>query len=217
LNVPSYYISDGSKEANDGYSYILTCIDCFSQYVFAIPLVSKEANKVVQAFNQIFQQVMPPNILHLDNSGEVVANVIKELEEKYKMKLINGGAYHPQSQEHVERFNKTLKRQLGKHLTTSNLRRWLKILSSIVRSYNITVHDVTNFSTIKAKGPKLSYLDVPTIIIGIEHNNRCKLELVNGDKLSHINRKTNHFILFKSSNSPILRQQVTNEVMQKLP
>jgi hypothetical protein len=57
------------------------------------------------------------------------------------------GPYHPQSQGRVERFNQTLERQLGKYLTENNDRRWLEILPNIVRTYNITVHEVTNRSS----------------------------------------------------------------------
>jgi hypothetical protein len=58
--------------------------------------------KKLLVLKQIFEQVMPPNILHSNCGREFIAIVIKELAEKYQIKLINCGPYHPQFQEYVE-------------------------------------------------------------------------------------------------------------------
>ncbi|KAG8238536.1 hypothetical protein J437_LFUL018033 [Ladona fulva] len=44
------------KSENVGYSYILTVIDVFSKYAWAIPLKTKTASDVIAAFKKIFSK-----------------------------------------------------------------------------------------------------------------------------------------------------------------
>jgi hypothetical protein len=41
-----------SKE-NKGFKYLLTIIDCFSKYLWAVPLKTKNSNNIVEAFKVI--------------------------------------------------------------------------------------------------------------------------------------------------------------------
>ena len=50
-----------SKE-NDDYEYILTCIDAFSKYAWAIPLKNKNSESVKDAFEKIFKERKPKKI-----------------------------------------------------------------------------------------------------------------------------------------------------------
>ena len=40
---------------NDGYTFILTCIDCFSKYAWAIPIMSKHGAEIVESLKHIFR------------------------------------------------------------------------------------------------------------------------------------------------------------------
>ena len=40
---------------NDGYKYSLTVIDCFSKYLWVIPLRVKTSKSVIDAFKRIFK------------------------------------------------------------------------------------------------------------------------------------------------------------------
>ena len=44
-----------SKE-NDGYNYLLTVIDCFSKYAWAIPIKNKTAEEIIKSFDCIFKE-----------------------------------------------------------------------------------------------------------------------------------------------------------------
>jgi len=63
-------------EHNDGYSYVLTMIDVFSRYVWAIPLKNKEGRTIHKKLVKFFQNFGPPNILHADNGSEFVTDVL---------------------------------------------------------------------------------------------------------------------------------------------
>ena len=41
---------------NDGYSYILVCIDVFSRYAFAVPIEDRRGSTVAAAFEKIFAE-----------------------------------------------------------------------------------------------------------------------------------------------------------------
>ena len=44
---------------NDGYRFILTCVDVFSKRAFAIPLKDKRGTSVAEVFEQIFRGRVP--------------------------------------------------------------------------------------------------------------------------------------------------------------
>jgi len=47
-------------EFNDGYSYVLTMIDVFSRYIWAIPLLDKEGSTIHHEVVKIFMNFGPP-------------------------------------------------------------------------------------------------------------------------------------------------------------
>ena len=51
------------RKYNDGYKYLLTCIDVFSKYAWAIPLNFKTGKDLVEAFKQILKSGQKPKHL----------------------------------------------------------------------------------------------------------------------------------------------------------
>ena len=47
-----------SKE-DDNYNYLLTVIDCFSKYAWAIPIKNKTAEEIIKSFDYIFKERKP--------------------------------------------------------------------------------------------------------------------------------------------------------------
>ena len=60
------------SEENDGNRYILTVIDCFSKYAWAIPIKRKDAKTLEQAFTHLFTISEPrvPDRLQTDKGLE---------------------------------------------------------------------------------------------------------------------------------------------------
>ena len=46
----------GISKQNDGYAYILTAIDCFSRYAWAVPIKTKNKKDVLEAFTKIIEE-----------------------------------------------------------------------------------------------------------------------------------------------------------------
>ena len=60
----------GLSAHNDGYRYLLTCIDIFSRYAWAVPIKTKLANDVIDAFKSIFKEGRIPELLQTDQGKE---------------------------------------------------------------------------------------------------------------------------------------------------
>src|SRR6185436_6259429 len=103
-------------DENDGYRYMLTVIDHFSNFPFAYPLQSKTAEEIGVHLHSLFRIFGVPQYLHSDNSGEFINNVLQILLAKYKIEAKNGKPYNPREQGKVEKFNGTLATILAKKM-----------------------------------------------------------------------------------------------------
>lgn len=125
---------------NNGMRYILTVIDVFSKYAWAIPIKDKQAKTMVEAFRELFQRARGrvPKRLQTDKGTEFLCAPVQRL-------LRDKGVHHFVSQSDkkaavVERFNRTLKTRLWTYFTARNTKRYVDVLQRFVDSYNSSVH-----------------------------------------------------------------------------
>ena len=52
------------QKFNDGYRYLLVCIDVFSKYAWVVPLKNKTGPSLVNAFKVILSSVRKPEKIH---------------------------------------------------------------------------------------------------------------------------------------------------------
>lgn len=125
------------KEYNQGFRYILTCIDILSKYAWAVPLKTKRGEDIVKAFKVLFSS-RKPICLQTDQGSEFKnANFQKFLKEKQVHFFTT---YNTTKASLVERFNRTLKMKMWKYFTQSHTYRYLDVLEKMVYSYNHTYH-----------------------------------------------------------------------------
>ena len=132
------------SKSNNGYHYILTCIDILSKYAWAFPLKSKTGSDIIKIFDKIFKDSRVPIKLQSDGGREFNNFTFKKyLKEK-------GVQYFTTENETkcsiVEHFNRTLKSKMWKYFTHKNTQNYLSVLPKLVKSYNNSVH-----SSIKMK------------------------------------------------------------------
>ena len=127
------------KKENDGYVYILTCIDVLSKYAWVVPLKDKTGSSLVTAFESIFSQGRQPSRLQTDKGTEFRNRVFQQfLKEEGVDFFVTENEDIKASI--VERFNRTLKEKLWRYFTRKNNLRYVEALPLIVRSYNHSHH-----------------------------------------------------------------------------
>lgn len=124
---------------NKGMKYLLTAIDVFSKYAYAIPLKSKSAGSVLSALKKLFEKV-GGRIKHFqtDSGREYINNSVKRF---LKEKGVNHYVSHSEYKASViERFNRTLKNKLYRIFTYRNSFKYIDVLDSVLKSYNDSIH-----------------------------------------------------------------------------
>ena len=119
-----------------GYKYALTVICMLTRYVFCIPLKSKQANKVLQAYIDNVYAKFGGSLKILSDNGTEFKNklfeqVAKELGIKHK---IYTAPYHPSSNGRIEGFHNFLKACIAKHV--SSQLEWTSVIPLACKAYN---------------------------------------------------------------------------------
>lgn len=126
-------------DENSGHKYILTVIDAFSKFAWALPLKSKRGKDVADAMLKILKKLKKsPKNLQTDNGTEFYNVNFQNLMKKYSINHYS--SFSNLKSSIVERFIRTLKTRLWRHFSIEGNYRWLKALPTIVDDYNDTRH-----------------------------------------------------------------------------
>lgn len=124
---------------NRNIKYILTVIDIFSKYAWAVPVKSKTANDVVNAMKTVLEgRRKRPKNLHTDMGREFFNAPFQNLMRQYGIHHYN--TFSTKKAAIVERFNRTLKNKMWKEFSMQGSYKWLALLSKLVAEYNNTKH-----------------------------------------------------------------------------
>ena len=130
---------------NKGIKYLLCAIDLFSKCAFVIPLKDKKGISIINAFNKIIKQSKrKPNKIWVDQGREFYNNAFKKWLSDND--IIMYSTYNEGKSVVAERFIRTLKNKLYKHMTVTSKNVYYDVLDDVVNKYNNTKH-----STIKMK------------------------------------------------------------------
>jgi hypothetical protein len=145
---------------NNNNKYILTCIDVFSKFAWAIPIKSKSASAVYAAFQTIFtsekkiksvkQNVEKkftnyriPSRIQCDRGSEFLNAIIGSFFQRNSIHLYQ--TFSDKKACVVERFNRTLKEKMWRYFTfkkykTNQIYKYIDVLPALVYSYNHSYH-----------------------------------------------------------------------------
>ena len=130
---------------NKGIKYLLCVIDLYSKYAFVILLKDKKGISILNAFDKIIKQYnRKPNKIWVDQGGEFYNNIFKK--RLSDDDIIMYSTYNEGKSVVAERFIRTLKNKLYKHMTATGKNVYYDVLDDVVNKYNNTKH-----STIKMK------------------------------------------------------------------
>ena len=130
---------------NRGIKYLLCVINLFSKYAFVVPLKDKKDASIVNAFQSILDQSKrEPNKIWVDQGSEFYNSFFKKWLKDNDIVMYS--TYNEGKSVVAERFIRTLKNKLYKHMTSISKKNLYDVLDDIVKKYNNTWH-----STIKMK------------------------------------------------------------------
>ena len=126
------------SSTNNGYNWILVCIDVFSKFVWIKLLKTKAANPVAGAFREIISDGRKPKNLQCDEGTEFINAVFKRLCRDNNINL-----YHVESDKKasiVERVLRTLKEKIWRVFTDRRQYIYHDIINDIIHNYNNCYH-----------------------------------------------------------------------------
>ena len=123
---------------NKGIKYLLCAIDLFSKYAWVVPLKDKKGLSIVNAFLEIISKGRKPNKIWVDRDSEFYNNSFKDFLKMNNIEIYS--TYNEGKSVIAERFVKTLKNKIFKHMTAISKNFYFNVLDDIVNKYNNTVH-----------------------------------------------------------------------------
>ena len=152
------------SKKNKGIKCLLCAIDLYSKYAFVIPLKDKKGISIVNAFDQIIKQSeRKPNKIWVDQGSEFYNNNFKKWLSRNN--IIMYSTYNEGKSVVAERFIRTLKNKLYKHMTATGKNVYYDVLDDIVNEYNNTKHN-----TIKMKPKDVEVIIKEDILMNIMKN-----------------------------------------------
>ena len=131
------------------YKFILTIIDLYTRYAWAIALKNKTATEVKNAFDSIFKSSKRiPKKLWCDSGKEFYNSTMKQFLKQHNIELYS--TMNEGKAVVIERFNRTLKQMMYKQFTVNGDKKWVKLLPSLLKTYNNKVHSSINMTPTEA-------------------------------------------------------------------
>ena len=123
---------------NKGIKYLLSAIDLFSKYAWVIPLKDKKGTSIVNAFQKIISKERKPNKIWVDLGSEFYNQSFKDFLKINNIEMYS--TFNERKSVVAERFIRTLKNKIFKHMTAISKNVCFDVLDDIVNKYNNTIH-----------------------------------------------------------------------------
>ena len=120
---------------------MLTIIDVFSKYAWAVPVKEKTDSDDTAARTSILQQSRKPTNVQTDRGKEFYNATFQSLMQRYGINLYS--TYSNLKASIFERFNRTLKQKMWIQFSLRGMYKWLDILSNLLMEYNNSKHRTT--------------------------------------------------------------------------
>ena len=123
---------------NKEIKYLLCATDLFSKYAWIVPIKDKQGTSIVNTFQKIISEGRKPNKIWVDQGSEFYNNSFENF-----LKINNTEMYSTYNEGKsvvAERFIKTLKNNIFKHIAAISKNVYFDVLDDIADKYNDTVH-----------------------------------------------------------------------------
>ena len=142
---------------NSNFKWVLFCIDCFSRKSYAVPVKTKCAQDMVEAFKELFREAPKPRKCQSDKGTEFLCRPVQQY-------LKSQNILHFTTQDDtvkcslVERLIRTIKGRLYKYFHHKNTERWVEVLPELMSGYNRTFHQSLKMTPEEASDPERQVL-----------------------------------------------------------
>ena len=124
---------------NGNNKFILTLIDVFSKYAYAVVIKNKSGLSVSAALTKIFESGYRPGSLQTDQGKEFINKNVQKTLKDFLVRFYVARNERIKCAV-VERFQRTLMTRLHKYFTAKGTLKYLGVLQDLVNSYNKTWH-----------------------------------------------------------------------------
>ena len=121
---------------NKGIKYLLCAIDLFVWWI--ISLKYKKGISIINGFQKIISKGRKPNKIWTDQRSEFYNNSFKDFLKMNNIEMYS--TFNEGKSVVAERFIRTLKNRIFKHMTAISKNIYFDALDDIVNKYNNTVH-----------------------------------------------------------------------------
>ena len=105
------------SRCNKTFKYLLCAIDLFSKYAWVIPIKDKKGTSIVNAFKKIISEGQrKPNKIWINQGSEFYNQCFKDFSKINNIEMYS--TYNEGKSFVAERFIRTLKNKIYKHMTT---------------------------------------------------------------------------------------------------
>ena len=115
---------------NKGIKYLLCAIDLFSKYAWVIPLKDKKGTSIVNALHKIISKKRKPNKICVDQGREFYSQNFKDFLKINNIEMYS--TFNEGKSVVVERFIRTLKNKIFKHMTTISKNVYFDVLEVLL-------------------------------------------------------------------------------------
>ena len=114
------------QKFNNGYRYLLVCIDVFSKYAWVIPLKNKTGPSLVDALKKILSSGRKPQKIFTDQGTEFLNRHVQAFMNEENIHLYT--TYNETKASIVERLIRTLKIGMWRYFTAKKTMRYVDLV-----------------------------------------------------------------------------------------
>ena len=146
---------------NKGIRYLFCAIDRFSKYEMIVPLRDKKGVTIANAFQNILDSSRrKPNEISVDQGSEFYNKCFEKWLEDKDTKVYS--TYNEGKSVVAERYVRTLKNKIFKHITAVSKNVYFYVLDDIADNYNNIYHRTIKMKPVDVKPD--SYVDVNVVV-----------------------------------------------------
>ena len=176
------FVFDNYAKQNNGYKYMLACIDVFSRQAYVQPMKTNNTLDCISAFKLILKKDVPFSILSDHDSSFLSKDFQKLISDNNIAYNVNTLNDH-KALSIIDRFAKTLKKILVEKMKKNKNLKWLDILENTINDYNKMPHSSLYNTAPKDVNKKPNIQKIYNLNIEKAKTNVVESDLVIGNKV----------------------------------